>query len=159
MLALGLRVVVVADGRVDGDGEGGARVVVERVVARLRSGLGEGGRVLLEVAVVARSRLELAVGFGLGFGLLGDRALSGDEKRKRFRVFLFWSSSSSESSTKARLRRFAGGAIAGVCGFDRGVALVRSHWKRCGLKSRLCVSQCNGIDSGGGCCGGRAICC
>jgi hypothetical protein len=46
-------------------------------------------------------------------GLGGDLVLSGDEKRQRFRVFLFSCSSSSESSSMlARLRRFAGGGIA-----------------------------------------------
>jgi hypothetical protein len=84
-LALGLRVVVAA-------------AAVVRVV-RLPSGLGEamaGGLLVL-----------------LFVDLSGDLVLSGDEKRKRFRVFLFsWSSSSESSSMMARLRRFAGGGIA-----------------------------------------------
>jgi hypothetical protein len=127
--------------------------MVERVVARLRSGLGEGGMVLVLVLVLVlpgpeavvvvglELELELELELAVGFGLLGDRALSGDEKRKRFRVFLFWSSSESSSSMMARLRRFAGGAIADDFGIYRGVALVTSHWEMCGLKCRLCVSQ------------------
>ena len=64
----------------------------------------------------------------------GGAGLDGEEKRKRVRILLLlglegvvfcwgWSSSSSES-TMARLRRFAGGAIAGVWLLDGGVALV-----------------------------------
>jgi hypothetical protein len=95
-LALGLRVVVVVAAVERG---GFAAAAVVRVV-RLRRGLGEamaGGLLVLLLFV----------------GLSGDLVLSGDEKRKRFRVFLFSCSSSSESSSMmARLRRFAGGGIA-----------------------------------------------
>jgi hypothetical protein len=106
-LALGLRVVV------------GAVAAADRVVVRLRIGLGDGGgRGLLVLLLV-----EDVVAVG---GLSGDRVLTGEEERKRFRVFLFWSwlPSSESSSTMARLRRFAGGAIAGDCGLEGGVAFV-----------------------------------
>jgi hypothetical protein len=113
-LVLGLRVGL----------EGAAAAAAERVV-RLRAGLGEtlGGGFDGELPIVCLS---------------GDRFFSGDEKRKRFSVFLFRCSSSSESSsTMARLRRFAGGTIVGDFGAVDGVAFVTLQSLKIGWHMRL----------------------
>jgi hypothetical protein len=100
-LVLGLRVV---EGLEDKEDAVPARVV------RLRIGLGLG-----EAVVGALLLLEVTPAVA---GLAGEAVVSfffGEGMRNRFRVFLFWSWSSSESSSAmARLRRFAGGAIASV---------------------------------------------
>jgi hypothetical protein len=137
-LVLGLRVVEL----------GSLEDAVPARVVRVRIGLGL-GEAVASALLLLEARSAVA-------GLAGEVVvlfLFGEGMRNRFRVFLFWRSwsSSESSSTMARLRRFAGGAIAGDSwDSDEGVTFVTLQ------ECSLCVKKSlNGRGFEAWCCRDR----